>query len=187
MPILAREPDLHPAELFAREELGRESTARWWLLCTLSRREKDLMRRLRALDIAFYAPLISRRSRSPSGRWRTAYVPLYPGYVFLYGNEQHRYQAFTSNCVARCLEVPDGGELTGDLRQTHRLIESGVPLTPESRLEAGMTVRIRSGPLAGVVGTVLKRAEKDRLLVAVRFIGEGVSVLLEDYQFEKLE
>lgn len=187
MPILAREPDLYPEGLLQRDGLGCQADARWWVLYTLSRREKELMRRLKALEVPFYAPMIARRSRSPGGRWRTAHVPLFPGYVFIYGDQSHRYQALTSNCVSRCLDVADGKGLTTDLRQTRRLIESGVPLTPESRLQPGMSVRIRSGPLAGVVGVVLKRADKSRLLVAVRFIGEGVSILLEDYQFEKLD
>ena len=40
---------------------------RWVAFYTLSRREKDLMRKLEASGIPFYAPLIRRRMRSPAG------------------------------------------------------------------------------------------------------------------------
>ena len=32
MPILAREPDLYPDDLFDRPELGLEQAATWWAL-----------------------------------------------------------------------------------------------------------------------------------------------------------
>jgi len=79
MPILAREPDLHPDDLFDRPEVGHEGSRHWWAAYCLARREKQLMRRLRALDVAFYSPIIARRSCSPSGRVRTSYVPLFSG------------------------------------------------------------------------------------------------------------
>ena len=65
MPILPGEPDIYPQELFDRlGQIEAEST-QWWAMYTLARREKELMRRLRALDIAFYSPLVHKRTRSP--------------------------------------------------------------------------------------------------------------------------
>jgi transcription antitermination factor NusG len=69
----------------------------------------------------------------------------------------------------------------------HRLIASGVPLTPEARLEPGMKVRIRSGPFEGIEGTVTERRGKDTLFVAVHFLQQGVSVALGDYETERIE
>ncbi|HEY1859144.1 MAG TPA: UpxY family transcription antiterminator, partial [Gemmataceae bacterium] len=117
MPILARERDLFPDDLLDQPSLGQEADQQWWAVYTKSRHEKELMRRLCALSIAFYTPLIPQRLRSPAGRIRTAYVALFAGYVFLYGNESARYGALSTNCVSRCLNVPDGGELTRDLRR----------------------------------------------------------------------
>ncbi len=68
---------------------------------TLVRREKDLMRRLRALEIPFYSPLVHKRTRSPGGRVRESYVPLFASYVFLHGNQQQRHQALSTNCISR--------------------------------------------------------------------------------------
>ena len=185
MPILPREPDVFPDELFDLDD-GQLGTGPWWALYTMARREKELMRRLRALSIPFYSPLIHKRTRSPGGRTRESYVPLFAGYVFVHGDEEQRQSALTTNCVSRCLSVPNGPELVHDLRQIRRLIELDAPLTVEARLEPGRRVRIRSGPMTGMEGTVVKRRGRDWLVVAVAFIQQGASVLLEDFQVEPL-
>ena len=183
MPILPQEPDIWPENLF--DQASPEGT--WWALYTLPRREKDLMRRLLRMEIPFYGPLIKRRSRSPAGRSRTSYVPLFPGYVFLHGSEEQRYRSLTTNCVSRCLQVSDGGQLAQDLRQIHQLISSDAPLTPEARIEPGMRIRVRSGSLAGLEGVVIRRRGSERLLVIVHFLQQGASVQLEDYQVERID
>jgi transcription antitermination factor NusG len=184
MPILAQEPDIYPADLFEWEELGAESDRRWWALYTLARREKELMRQLRAREIPHYGPMIPKRYRSPGGRLRQSFVPLFPGYVFIYGDNSQRYDALTTNCVSRYLSVADGVELTRDLHQFYQLILAGVPLTPEERLEAGDLVRVRRGILAGIEGVVLRREGRTRLLVAVNFLQRGASLVLDDADFE---
>ncbi len=67
-------------------------------------------------------------------------------------------------------------ELVEDLRQLHSLIAMDAPLSPERRLEPGTKVRIRSGAFAGYEGIVFRRDRETRLLVAVRFMDQGVSV-----------
>lgn len=187
MPILPIEPDIFPSDLLEQDDSGSDLGAQWWALYTLPRREKELMRRLRGMEIYHYGPLIKRRTRSPSGRVRTSHVPLFGNYVFLRGSEEHRYLAVTTNCVSRCLEVNDGGQLVRDLRQIRRLIESDAPLTPESRLVPGMRVRIRSGSLVGLEGTVIRRRGTQRLLVAVEFLQQGASIQLEDFQVQRID
>ncbi len=92
----------------------------------------------------------------------------------------------TTNCISRCLTVPDAGQLVEDLRQIRRLILAGAPLTLESRIQPGTPVRVRSGPLLGVEGVVVRRQNRERLLVAVRFLQQGASLLLEDFQVEPI-
>jgi transcription antitermination factor NusG len=172
--------------LLDRPELGREPDATWWALYCLPRQEKQLMRRLRAVEVPFYSPLVRKRSHSPSGRVRTSHVPLFSSYVFIYGGTGQRYAAQTTGCVSRWLVPSDCDALTHDLRQIRRLIDSGAPLTPEARLESGMRVRIRSGPFAGLEGVVIRRAKQIRLLVAISFLQQGASVLLNDCQLERI-
>jgi transcriptional antiterminator RfaH len=186
MPILPREPDIYPDNLLDDPNLGEQEDARWWALYTVARAEKKLLRLLRDLDVPHYGPLVPQRNRSSSGRTRTSYIPLFTGYVFVYGNDNHRCRALATNCVSRWLDVPDSISLTHDLRQIRSLIEKGVPLLREARLGEGDLVRVRSGPLAGLEGTVIRREGKTRLLVAVNFLQQGASAVLEGWQVDVL-
>jgi transcriptional antiterminator RfaH len=189
MPILPREPDIFPENLLeiAGPDLSLpEATGdrQWWLMYTLVRQEKSLMRRLTVLQTPFYCPLIKRRTVAANRRVRESFVPLFAGYVFVYGTDAERHQALTTNCISRCLAITDSESLVRDLRQIQRLVSSDAPLSAEARLEAGRRVRVRSGPMAGVEGTVVRRRGKECLLVAIEFLQCGASVLLEDFQVE---
>lgn len=186
MPILAPEIELHPADLFDRM-IADERDRCWWALYTRSRQEKQLMRKLLAQDIAFYSPIVARRYRSAAGRVRTSYQPLFANYVFLFGDANERERALKSNCISQCHEVPDGRRLADDLRNIQRLIEIGEPLTPEALPSAGDRVRVRNGMFAGFEGIVIRREAETRLLVAVNFMQQGASVLLDDCQLETLD
>jgi transcriptional antiterminator RfaH len=183
MPILDRESDIYPEHLLEPAGEGGEP---WWALYTMPRREKELMRRLRALELPFYGPIVPQRKKSPQGRVRTSYLPLFSGYVFLRGDDESRRQALTSNCISRCLMAPDAGQLVEDLRQIRRLILADVPLTVEAQIQPGARVRVRSGALRGIEGVVLRREHRDRLLVAVRFLQQGASLLLGDFEVEEI-
>jgi transcription antitermination factor NusG len=187
MPILPHEPDLYPPQLLdATGDAAGDPPLPWWAMYTMARREKELMRRLRALDIPYYSPLVAKRTRSPGGRVRASYVPLFASYVFVQADQQQRQLALSTNCISRCLEIPDVPQLVRDLRQIRHLIELDAPLTIEARIEPGRRVRVRSGPMSGLEGTVLKRRGKEWLVVAVEFLQQGASVLLEDFQVEPL-
>jgi transcription antitermination factor NusG len=187
VPILAKETDLFPANLLDIAQAGGQgSSAQWWALYTRSRREKQLMRQLLALEIPFFSPLIGRRYRSPNGRVRISYEPLFSNYVFLYGGPTERRASLTTNCVSQCLEVTDGLQLTEDLQSIERLIQTGCPLTPETRLGAGDRVRVKTGVFAGFEGVILRRDKETRLLVFVNFTQQGASVLLDDCLLQAL-
>lgn len=187
MPILPQQDDIWPLNLL-EENSGPLILPdhQWWCVYTLSRREKDLMRKLSEWSIPFYAPLIPKRYRSPAGRLRTSYVPLFPNYVFLWGDPTQRQQAMASNCISRCTEVPDGTALTVDLRQIRTVILEGVPLTPEARLEPGDRVRVRTGPFRNYEGVVVRREGKTRLLLTVRYLQQGVSMQVDEGILEPL-
>jgi transcription antitermination factor NusG len=188
MPILPKQRDLFPADLFevawgAGADVGQAS---WVAFYTLARREKDLMRRLEPLGVPFYAPLIRRRLHSAGGRIRTSYVPLFPGYVFARVDDDQRRAALATNTISRWLAVSDQQMLDEDLRKIKQLIDTDLPLTPEARLEPGHRVRVRSGALRGMEGMVVTRKGEQRLIVTVRFLSQGASIELEDVDLERL-
>ncbi len=186
MPILKKEDDIWPDDLFERWTELAGNGRKWWSIYTRSRREKDLLRRLCAAQIPCYGPTVPKRYRSPNGRLRTSHIPLFPNYVFMLANEDERGIALTTNTISKCQPVVDPETLVEDLSRIHQLIGSGVPLTPEARLEKGAHVRVRTGPFAGYEGSVIRREGRTRLLVAVRFLEQGVSMEIDEGLLEKV-
>jgi transcription antitermination factor NusG len=186
MPILGKEEDIYPSNLLEDETVLTESDRQWWCIYTMSRREKDLLRKLAVLKIAHYGPMIPKRYRSPNGRLRTSYVPLFPNYVFMLGTDEDRYQAMTTNCISRCSLIEDREQLIHDLRQIYRVVDAGVALTPESPLQPGNRVRVRTGPFARYEGTVIRREGKTRLLLSIKFLEQGVSMEMDEGLLEPL-
>ena len=184
MPILAEETALFPEDLLDAWEPG-SSERTWWAIYTKARQEKSLARHLLRYQVPFYLPMVA-KTLLKRGRRVRSHVPLFAGYVFLYGSVDERRLALTTNRISQVLVVADPARLHRDLQQVRRLIESGAPLTVESRLQPGQRVRIRAGALEGVEGEVISRSRKCRMVVAVDFLQKGVSMEIEDVMLEPL-
>jgi len=184
MPILESETSQFPENLldgFAE----MTSERKWWAVYTRSRMEKSLARQLLSLEVPFYLPLIPKTTRV-AGRTTKSLLPLFGGYLFIYGTETERVETLGTNRVAHMFAASQGNELTQDLRRVRTLIESGVPLTTEGRLQPGNRVRVKTGLLMGLEGVILSRRGEDRLLIAVNFLQQGVSIQIADYQVEPI-
>jgi transcriptional antiterminator RfaH len=182
MPILAPETSLYPENLLDEaESLGPDH--RWWAVYTKSRQEKSLARQLLSQEVPFYLPLAT-NARMVAGRRVESQLPLFGSYLFLYATHEQRLQTLETKRVAHLFEVADSASIAHDLRNVRTLIASGVPLTVEGRLAAGQRVRVKHGSLMGIEGVVVERRGEDRLLVAVDFLQQGVSILIRDFQVE---
>lgn len=186
MPILTQEPCLFPETLLEDEPIWDLVDRQWWALYTRARQEKAISRALLARQVPFYLPLIKKIS-TVRGRSVNSHIPLFPGYVFLYGTAEERLFSLTTNRISRILPIDDADSFWRDLQQVHRLIASNAPLTVESRLVSGDRVRVTSGPLIGIEGTVLTRRGGDRLLVSIDFLQQGASVEIADFSLEPVD
>lgn len=174
--ILAAERDLFPDALFAgpRPADGRA----WWLAHTKPRQEKALARHLASAGLSFYLPCSPRRTRV-RGRVLTSYRPLFPGYVFVRVSADERPGVYVGNRVARLAPVGDQDRLWADLAGVRQLLDLGQPVTAEDCLGPGDPVVVRSGPLAGLTGTVVRAGSGHKFVVRVDLIQRGVSVVVD--------
>jgi transcriptional antiterminator RfaH len=186
---LERSTDVGSAgeSLFSDGVVDHREGRNWWVFYTKARQEKALARDLSARRVPHYLPL-HKKSSMCRGRRLSSYIPLFSGYVFLFVDLEERVTALASNRVSRTIDVPRGGQaqLFEDLTRIQRLIASGVPLTPESRIQPGEPVRIKSGRLAGLEGIVTKRRGESRLLVAVNYLQQGASIEIDDFALEAI-
>jgi hypothetical protein len=147
MPILNKEVSLYPDDLFDVEVNGDEDR-NWWVLHTKARQEKAVARFLHHSRIAFYLPLISRMTMNRQRKY-TSEIPLFAGYVFVYGSHDEVTACRQTERLANVLPVPDGKQLRSDLGGVLKLIECGAPLTAEKRVQPDQRVRIKSGANRG--------------------------------------
>lgn len=185
MPLLAREPDLFPEDLLEPPEWREEEDRVWHVAHTLPRREKDLARRLLLQEVPFYLPQIEQQYRSPAGRRRVAYLPLFPSYMFLRASLDETGNVLATGCVARLLEVHEPEQFLFDLQQVHRLTRSGTPFIREPEMLPGTPVRVLSGPFQGFEGRVIKHHSGSRLLVTINYLQQGISVALDGCDVER--
>ena len=184
MPILGKEPSLYPNDLL--QQARHPGERRWWTLFTKSRQEKALARYLLAHDVPFFLPLVTKQNLV-RGKVISAHLPLFPRYLFMFGSEDERVRSLTSKRIDQVLPVHQQEQLREDLHQVRHLIDTDAPLTVERRLMPGNRVRIRSGRLAGLEGSIMLRRGKQRLLVAVHFLQNGVSIEIDDYMVEPID
>ncbi|HVS36741.1 MAG TPA: transcription termination/antitermination NusG family protein [Gemmataceae bacterium] len=189
MPLLTAEPSVFPPNLLESEEPPAPSDApdfRWWALHTRPRTEKELARRLLNRSVSFFLPL-RHKEWLTRGRRFSSHLPLFPGYLFLYGGERDRVTALETNLIVNCLSAADQSQLHDDLHRVYRLVSSDVPLTLEEKLGPGDPVVITQGRFTGLQGRVLRRWKNLKFTVEIHFLQQGVSIEVEPWMIEPLE
>lgn len=172
-----------PKDLLASDDSNENGGRRWWLVYTKSRQEKCIAENLKARGTAFYLPLVEKRTRT-NGRTRRSRVPLFSGYVFLFGESDDRRTALETNRVSNIAQVEDGARLKKELRQLAELLEIGVPLQIEKMPRTRETVRINAGPNRSLEGTVIRQNGTTRFAACIDCIQMGASMMLETCSIE---
>ena len=159
---------------------------RWFVAHTKPRQEKALAWDVLGSGGRYFLPMyeVTRRSRGRS--WKSL-LPLFPGYVFLCGNDEDRTRALKTNRIANIIQVVDQARLVTELSAIHRLVASKLAIDPYPRLHKGAGCRIRRGPLAGLEGHVERRRGRTRFVVNVTILGQGAMVEIDGDLIELAE
>jgi hypothetical protein len=181
MPILSEEVSLYPKTLL--EPSASTDQHPWYVVYTRARHEKSLARHLHSNGCAFYLPMITKEQFS-RGHRTSCFHPVFSGYLFYAGTSPYELTQMAPYCISRILPVENQQRLTEELRTIHFLISAGAPMTLEGRLVPGKRVRVKAGALKGLEGTIIRRNSSSRLLVAVDYLQQGVSVEIKDFMVE---
>lgn len=173
-----RNPNLFPVDLLNEDVRSAGNGQTWWLVHTKPRQEKRLAEEMLRHKVAHYLPVTYCKATS-RGRDRFAWLPLFPGYMFLQCNEEGRLAALKTNRVVAIQAVADTLLLHRQLATLADLIDLGVPLRVEERIEPGREVEVKSGTLRGKRGVVIRRGGRCRLFIAIAEVLGGVSLELE--------
>jgi transcription antitermination factor NusG len=150
---------------------------RWYAAYTASNHEKRVREHLEQRRVVAFLPVYEtvRRWRD---RWKRLELPLFPGYVFVRMALVDRMRVLQIPSVVRLVgfnghpsPLPDE-----EIEGLKKGLASGVLAEPHPFLTAGRRVRIKSGPLAGRQGILLRRKGSLRVILSIDLIMRSVVV-----------
>lgn len=157
---------------------------RWYAIHTRSRHEKQVERLLSEKAIESFLPL-----RREVHRWKDRYkqveLPLFAGYVFvrIVPEPEERLRVLRTVGVVRIVGFAqnDAAIPAEQIETLRRLMASDAPLHRHRYLRVGQRVKVISGTLSGVEGTLVRLRKSDRLVISIAQIRQSVAVELSGY------
>ena len=160
----------------------------WYAVYTSPCHEKQVAEHLRVREIEHFLPLYRSTRRWRNRSTVTLERPLFPSYVFVQACREDR---------RRVLSVPGILSIVGTSREAVPLpdseietLRSGLHLRnaePYPFLKIGEIARIRSGPLAGLQGVILRQKKQTRLILSLDLIMKSVAVEVDAADLEPVQ
>ena len=154
-----------------------EQARNWYALYTASNQEKRVEQHLRMKGVEVFLPLYTVTKRWKNRTTQKIELPLFTGYLFA---------RIALNERVRVLEVPTVVSIVGSGRELLPLPDAEIDILraglrlrqvdPYPYLRIGNRARIRSGPLAGLEGVVIRKDGHLRVVVSVESIMRSFAV-----------
>ena len=152
----------------------------WYALWTRSRHEQVVREQLERKSVEVFLPTIRKWSRWKDRKKQIDW-PLFPGYCFA------RFEPHDSLPILKCTGVVNIVSFEGEpaaipeheIDSIRTLIDTDLAFDPVPLIKEGQMVEVVHGPLKGVVGRLVQKKEKARLVLSVDLIGQGVSVEID--------
>ncbi|HEY1660379.1 MAG TPA: UpxY family transcription antiterminator [Candidatus Sulfotelmatobacter sp.] len=159
----------------------------WYAVYTCARHEKCVAEQMGRREIRAFLP-VYRSVRRWKDRRKEIEMALFPSYVFVRVALQDRL---------RVLEIPGVVSIVGAGSKPEPLadheiepflhgVEGCLKMEPHPFLRVGRRVRLRSGPMAGMEGVLLRRKNGDgvRLIVSLEILMRAVAVEIDEADVE---
>ena len=175
--MIARTSDLSNPD--ALRSPGAYCESRWYVTYTKANHEKRVSAHLEESGIDHFLPVYASLRR-----WKDRRVllekPLFPGYVFVRMALRDRFQVLRIP-GASCLVGFGGMPAALPVGEIETLRTSLIKrVQPHPYLAVGRRVTLRSGPLAGLTGILVRRKAGARFVVSVDLIRRSVAIELDE-------
>jgi transcription antitermination factor NusG len=176
--------DIAEASVF-HSEAPQHLESQWFAAYTRANHERTVAHQLADRGVENFLP-----QYESARRWKDRTVrlqlPLFPGYVFVHLPVQERLRVQQVPGVvhlvssgATPIAVPEQ-----EVHQIREVLTRGLRAEPHPFLRAGRHVRVRSGPLAGLDGIVVRKKNRLRFVVSVELILKSVAVEVDEADLE---
>jgi transcription antitermination factor NusG len=159
----------------------------WYVLYTRHQHEKTVAQILVGKGFETFLPLYESVHRWKD-RSKCLSLPLFPCYVFLKGGIERRLDIMTTPGIHAL--VSNAGQPavvpSTEIEAIRRVAESGARVEPHPFLKCGDRMRIKSGPLAGIEGILVKKKNIYRLVLSVEMLGKAAAVEIDAFLVERL-
>jgi transcription antitermination factor NusG len=164
-----------------------DTSSDWYAVYTRHQHEKTIARILENKGFAIFLPLYE-SPRRWGDRIKLLSLPLLPCYVFVKGGLDRRLDILTTPGI-HCF-VSRAGEPalipTVQIDGIRRAVEMGGRVEPHPFLKIGDWVRVKSGPLEGIQGILVRNKNLCRLVLSVEMLGKAAAVEVDAAQVERL-
>jgi transcription antitermination factor NusG len=149
----------------------------WFAVWTRSRHEASVLSQLESKQIEAFLPTITRWSRWKDRKKRVDW-PLFPGYCFTRIDPIDALPVLKCSGVVSlvCFEGQPAAIPDREIESLRTLVASELRYDPCPLIHEGMLVEVQWGPLRGVIGRLVRKGSRARLVLSVDLIGQGVSV-----------
>jgi transcription antitermination factor NusG len=149
----------------------------WFAVWTRARHEASVLSQLESKQIEAFLPTITRWSRWKDRKKRVDW-PLFPGYCFTRIDPVDSLPVLKCSGVVSlvCFEGQPAAIPDREIESLRTLVASELRYDPCPLIHEGMLVEVQWGPLRGVVGRLVRKGSRQRLVLSVDLIGQGVSV-----------
>lgn len=167
-----------------RDEIfnNRWESFRWYALRTRSRHEKVLDQELKRKGIESFLP-IRKVMRQWSDRKQEVAEPLFKGYLFVRFPLKRRWDVLNSVGAVQLVGKSNAEPSPisdSEILSIQKFIETDLQIDPFPYLKEGQRVYIRSGPLRGVEGFVVRKDSHCRLVVSLDSIMQSVAISIDE-------
>ncbi len=158
----------------------------WNALYTRHQHEKAVADILSKKGLPVFLPLYQSKRRWKD-RTKTLSLPLFPSYVFVRGATAQHLQVVTTpgvywmvSAAGRPAVIPDD-----QIDAVRRMIENSLRVEPHPFLRCGDWVRVKSGPLSGIEGILIRTKGLCRLVISVEMLEKSVAIEVDAAMVER--
>lgn len=162
------------------EEYRKWHVAHWYALYTKSRHEKFVHEELHKKGIETFLP-VRNITRQWSDRKKLIEEPLFKGYLFVHTPLTNRLPILNTK-GAVCFVGPRSSPVVvpeAELISIRHFMESEIEVNPFPYLKEGERVYIRSGPMKGVEGFIVRKDKHCRLVISLDLMMKSISVMID--------
>jgi transcription antitermination factor NusG len=182
---------LHPSATTRGAEGGVLPAAylepRWYAAYTSANHEKRVAVQLGQRSLEHYLPLYDSVRRWKDRRVELQ-LPLFPGYVFVHFALRDRLQVLQIPGVAKLVSF-NGMPAALPQQEIEALrasLASGVRAEPHPYLKVGRRARVKSGPLQGMQGVLVRRKNRSRFVISLDLIMRSIVVDVDAFDIEPI-